>query len=311
MNSLEILPDRSYSSNDLKISVIDGDSSLNHHTVQKEASLSLKVARIVYKVVMLTPKYLCAGAGWAIGLYFGGNLGAGAGAATGALVGSLISFGFEMLAYLFTTRVLGKEFSLDLDLVKSLKEEGMSKLMMDRFKSACILATGCFAAGLVFNPAMNHIAEPIVGSGSGPGHSLAIGLITGFFSTSAALLGTISARKTYSLLAEHGYVCKSKKHELSKENIIEDIKDAISVCFPGEVMFMASGLPFFGLHWLVAGSRLSVISAVKAGASVTFGAIFGNAVNETKENFSKNKNNSGNLVELDSHMDDGSLQATA
>ncbi len=261
-------------------------SEWEDHSVQTEPSFNLKVARIAYKVVMVSPQYLFAGVGEMIGWACGGILGAGVGAFLGTYVGCAVSFGIEGISYLFMTRVLGKPFSLDPNFEKELKEEGMVKILKDRFKSACILSVECAAAAIVFTPVVNHIARPLVGrSHTGSIAFLAIALITAVHSTAAAFLAALGARKTYSYLAERGIVSRSPEHEFHRENIKEYVKDAIVVGLPGEALSLAVDMPFRGLRWLFASSKLSIISTMQNGGSATIGCSVGHGLAEASRSF--------------------------
>lgn len=110
--------------------------------------------QVIYKIIVLAPKYIGFGIGWAAGFVCGGIVGAGIGAGVGAFAGSMVSLGIEML--------VGKYGGFD----SQLRTVTWDTLVAKRCKSALVFSVGCLAAGLALpffsGLVKNHLLSAVI-----------------------------------------------------------------------------------------------------------------------------------------------------
>lgn len=172
--------------------------------------------QVIYRIIVLAPKYIGFGIGWTLGFMWGGPAGAGVGAATGAFIGSMLSLAIEVL--------VGKYGGFD----KQLQTMALSTIFTQRCKSALVFSCGCLFAGF----SLHWCANLLTGGGWA---AVGSGVITYVGVAISYVLGAMAARA----LMELGDSCRgipSVNQGLWK-NLRKDFTVALGLIGPAAVAF--------------------------------------------------------------------------
>ncbi len=168
-------------------------------------------AKVLYDELLLAPKLLFSGIGWAMGLQLAGILGAGFGDAFGTFLGCIMALLMEI-----TVRYYRKNFE-DFHL-------------FDLLKFAVILFSGSFACGLIFNIALDWASVVCFGN------EIGITITTALISSTLFLVGLTFARAFF----------QNKEFSISLCNFKKDFELSFTIILCAEIGFVGTSFPILG-----------------------------------------------------------------